>query len=93
MYIEAHDIKKLEEVLDLLLSWNLQGIEVYYNYYHTGFNISKKRLDKTIEFLKCYCMKNDLLITGGTDFHGESGRIGDIPVPDKIIRNLLDYFF
>lgn len=92
LYIEAYNMKKLEGILDLLLSWNMEGIEVYYNYYHTGFNLSKKLMDKAIEFLKEYCKKNDLLITGGTDFHGDSGKLGDIPIPDENIKLLLDYF-
>lgn len=92
LYIEAYDMKKLETILDLLLSWNLEGIEVYYNYYHTGFNLSKKLMDKAIEFLKEYCKKNDLLVTGGTDFHGDSGILGDIPISDENIKLLLDYF-
>ncbi|MCG3215865.1 MAG: PHP domain-containing protein [Candidatus Heimdallarchaeota archaeon] len=92
LYIEAIDLTKLEEILDLILTWDIDGIEVYYNYYHSDFNLPEKKIKDAISFLERYCKRNDLLITGGTDFHGDTGKLGEIPIPSENINQLFDFF-
>lgn len=64
------------EYLDKLVSDNiLDGIEVYYP------EFTKEQT----ETLEAYCRKNKLLISGGTDYHGESTEI-----QESVIWNSLD---
>ncbi|MHA1217298.1 MAG: PHP domain-containing protein [Candidatus Heimdallarchaeaceae archaeon] len=92
LLVEGKNLQKLEEYLELLLSWKLNGIEVYYNYDHIPSFLSKRQINSGIKFLIKYCKKNDLLITGGTDFHGESGKLGSIFIPREEIENIFSYF-
>jgi len=90
LYIEYLDLRKLNETLDMLLDWNLKGVEIYYNYRDSLAN--QKKIQEANEFLFDYSSKNDLLITGGTDFHGDIGKIGDVFVPNNIIEDIINYF-
>jgi len=92
LLVEGKNLQKLEEYLELLISWKLEGIEVYYDYSHIETFLSKRKIKAGIEFLSDYCKKNDLLITGGTDFHGDSGMLGSVQVPKEEIKNILSYF-
>ncbi len=92
LLIEGESLPKLEEYLDLLLSWKLEGIEVYYSYDHIQSFLSKKKIKEGVKFLYKYSKKNDLLITGGSDFHGDSRQLGTVNVPDEEIKNILTYF-
>ncbi len=92
LLVEGDNLQKLEEYLELLISWKLEGIEVYYDYSHIETFLSKRKIKAGNEFLNDYCKKNDLLITGGTDFHGDSGRLGSVRVPKEEIKNILSYF-
>ncbi|MFO8111093.1 MAG: PHP domain-containing protein [Desulfosalsimonadaceae bacterium] len=77
--------KRFESLLDTLLSYGLEGIEAYYPG-HTPAQTS---------FLIETAGKRGLLVTGGTDFHGDinpdiemgSGR-GDFSVPYDIFQTL-----
>jgi predicted metal-dependent phosphoesterase TrpH len=92
LLIPIQKISELETYIDILLSWGLDGIEIYYNYSHVTPNIPKKRLKEGLEFMKRYCRKNDLLVTGGTDFHGDIGKLGKVFVPTEVVERLLEYF-
>ena len=92
LLVEGDNLHKLEEYLDLLVSWNLEGVEVYYDYDHIKSFLSKKKIRVGTKFLYDYSKKNDLLITCGSDFHGDSGRLGSVKIPDEEIKNILTYF-
>lgn len=92
LYVEYLDLKKLKDILDMLLNWGLQGVEVYYNYRKSLSNLTKKQEQEANEFLLKYCKNNNLLVTGGTDFHGDIGKIGEVSVPDEIINDIISYF-
>lgn len=92
LLVEGENLQKLEEYLELLISWKLEGIEVYYDYSHIETFLSKRKINLGVKFLIKYCKKNDLLITGGTDFHGDSGMLGSVRVPKEEIKNILSYF-
>lgn len=83
--------ESLENLLEILISCGLSGIEAYY----PGHSASQT------SFLINAAEKRSLLVTGGTDFHGDinpdiemgSGR-GDLSVPYEIfttLKNALAY--
>lgn len=92
LYVEYLDLKKLKDILDMLLNWGLQGVEVYYNYRKSLSNLSNKQEQEANEFLLQFCRNNNLLVTGGTDFHGDTGKIGEVSVPNEIINKIITYF-
>ena len=92
LYVEYLDLKKLQDNLDKLLNWGLQGVEVYYNYGKSLSNLSKKQEQEANDFLLEYCRTNALLVTGGTDFHGDTGKIGEVSVPNETINEIIAYF-
>lgn len=55
---------QLEDILMDFLRLGIDGIECY----------TFKNLERTTEYCVDFCKKNKLLITGGSDFHGEFGR-------------------
>jgi len=64
--------------IDEFLGYGLDGIEVY----HTMRN---SRLQKSY---KDFAEKKEILITGGSDFHGRQGKygqIGSMPIPDNTL--------
>ena len=69
----------LERHLDTLCDCGLDGIEAFY----------KSNAPMETDFLLRYAQKNDLLVTGGSDFHGvlvkPSITLG-IPAQDEILR-------
>ncbi|MCE7738619.1 MAG: PHP domain-containing protein [Candidatus Heimdallarchaeota archaeon] len=92
LLVEGENLQKLEEYLELLMSWKLDGIEVYYDYNHIETFLPKRKIKAGIEFLSDYCKKNDLLITGGSDFHGDTGKLGSVKIPKEEIKNIFSYF-
>lgn len=79
--------KQLEEKFQEIKSYGLMGIECIYSH-----NTEEQTL-KSLEIAK----RNELIITGGTDFHGESinndlkmgsGINNNVNVPDKILSEL-----
>ncbi len=53
----------VDRLLDIVLKEGLDGIEVY----HT------KHSAEQIKYLDTFCKKHNLLISGGSDFHGKNG--------------------
>jgi predicted metal-dependent phosphoesterase TrpH len=92
LYIEAKDLDILNKRLYMLLDWGLDGIEAYYDYKSSLSFLSTEQMTNATNFLIKFCNENDLLVTAGTDFHGDKGRIGDINVPKDVIQNLINYF-
>lgn len=92
LFMEKRDLKKMEELLDLLISWGMKGIEVYYNYENAFSNFSAKKIQEVTKFLLEYCKQNDLLVTGGSDFHGEKGTLGGVYVPKEYISQIQSFF-
>lgn len=60
IYKWMKDIKK--ELQELLDNYKIDGIECY----HSDFN------EENIQYLNEYCEKNNLLKSGGSDYHGEN---------------------
>lgn len=82
IYKWMKDIKK--ELQELLENYKIDGIECY----HSDFN------EENIQYLNEYCEKNNLLKSGGSDYHGENkptislgiGK-GNLKIPTEIINN------
>jgi len=76
-----------EEDIKSLVEVGLDGIEVY----HSAHNNEQKIL-----YLQL-ASKYKLLVTGGSDFHGQShkegARIGSINLDDEYVKKLKDYVF
>lgn len=69
------------ELLDGLVAAGLMGIEAYYPDHSRAL----------IEHYKDFAKKHQLVVTGGSDFHGpRTGRaaLGSVPVPDSVIEDL-----
>ncbi len=79
------DLAKLNDIIQELISYGLKGVEVFYP------NTSNEK----IEYLKNMCLKNNLIITGGSDFHGldkkkfdlGTGYNNDLCVPYSLLKN------
>ncbi|PLV59325.1 PHP domain-containing protein [Thermotoga sp. KOL6] len=67
-YQAEEDEEKLEDLVKKLAGFGLKGIEVFYSKHN------ERRISKYLELAKKY----DLLVTAGTDFHGENKP--DIPL-------------
>ncbi len=69
----------LEEALQKYVAWGLQGIEVFYSFHN---------LSQINNYLDI-ALKYNLLITGGSDNHGNEERaLGSVRLPYKYIRAL-----
>ncbi len=75
---------KIEYIKQLIKDSNLDGIECYYS------NFTEDQTNELLEF----CKKNNLYISGGTDFHGTkrpSAELGvgkgNLKIPEEIISN------
>nr|HID60197.1 phosphatase [Desulfobacterales bacterium] len=83
--LEIEEEKTLDRVVYDLVQEGLKGIEVYYSDHKSKHTLQYLRLAK----------RYDLLITGGTDFHGERkpgvrigvGR-GNLNIPYRLVREL-----
>jgi predicted metal-dependent phosphoesterase TrpH len=74
-------LKSLEDIVSLLISYGLQGIEVY----HTDHK------NKDIERLDSLAKRYNILITGGSDCHGLNNRkvlIGKVRIPYELVEKL-----
>lgn len=75
---------KIEELNRIVEKYNIDGIECYYSTF----------TEEQIQYLIGFCKRNNLLISGGTDYHGDNkpdiklgiGK-GNLKVPDSIIYN------
>lgn len=81
----AHPLH-ISSLVPELAAHGLVGLEVYY----PGYTPDE------IEFLLQLAAKYGLLVTGGTDFHGEdvqhSNRLGEVMVPQTVLENLRAYY-
>ena len=73
---------KIQTLDKIIKEYNIDGIECYYSTF----------TDEQTKDLIEYCKRNNLLMSGGTDYHGKSKRginlgigKGNLEVPDKII--------
>lgn len=75
-------IYKNEELIEELIPYGLDGIEIYH----------PKHSLENINLLEKIAKKNNLLITGGTDFHGDVDskyiEIGSFYTPIKTLDKL-----
>ena len=73
------------DLLEELIPLGLDGVEVWHP-------LCK---EDQMDYLKTVADKNDLLMTGGSDFHGMYSHskfsIGDIVTPAEDVRQLLSY--
>lgn len=70
-----------DELIPLLLDYGLDGLEVYYPDYTPNQTVYYEHL----------AQKYNLLITGGSDFHGEAKpqvQIGSVKIPYKLVERL-----
>ncbi|MGB9596325.1 MAG: PHP domain-containing protein [Candidatus Poribacteria bacterium] len=77
----AHPGMLKQDILDELISCGLAGIEAYHSYHS----------NQTIDYYIYLARKNNLLITGGSDFHGfeNSKRVlGNVRLPYEYIDEL-----
>nr|MBC7244544.1 PHP domain-containing protein [Chloroflexota bacterium] len=81
----AHPLS-ISHLVPELVAHGLVGLEVYYPAYTP---------DET-DFLLQLAAKYSLLVTGGTDFHGEdmptSSKLGEVMVPQSVVENLRAYY-
>jgi len=78
-----YSIGNLEEILDYLIGSGLEGMEVYY----PEHDVTRIRYYEGIAY------KYNLLITGGSDFHGEERpkiNIGSVRIPYALVEKLKD---
>ncbi|MCI8444144.1 MAG: PHP domain-containing protein [Clostridia bacterium] len=75
---------EIEYIKQLLKDSDLDGVECYYS------NFTQEQTEELIDF----CMRNELYISGGTDFHGTNrkgvevgtGR-GNLTIPENILQS------
>ena len=76
------------EVIDLLESWGLDGIEVHYFGGHREFDAGARRR------ISAFAQERGLLASGGTDYHGDTMSYADAQagayVPDDVAERLLE---
>lgn len=75
---------KNETLNKIIKEYNLDGIECYYSTF----------TDEQTQYLIEFCKRNNLLISGGSDYHGKNKKDinlgigkGNLEVPDTIICN------
>lgn len=86
------DVSPVSLIGELVMK-NLQGIEYYYPYE----NVANKpptwysQIESQLVLLKELAQKHDLILTGGTDYHGHipgKADLGSIPVPAPVLEKL-----
>lgn len=73
-----------EEEIKELTEYGLDGLEVYHS----------KHSEKTSQYYLEIAEKLNLLVTGGSDFHGENTpgiQVGDVRIDDQRVKKLKDY--
>ena len=78
----GRSVLEREDFLDEMVALGIEGLEVY----------SQANPPAVREFLLAYCRRHDLLVTGGSDCHGDfipARRLGIPPVPDEYLEPLL----
>jgi len=76
-------VSDLHSMIEALVNEGLLGIEVEYDYSHMGIDRSSEEVRKIIQ-------NSDLLLTGGSDYHGTMHvtELGSITVPIEVIDEL-----
>jgi len=92
LIVASGDLQKLNYYLELLLEWGLEGIEVYYNYEYHCPKLSKSIVERGMKLLIDFCKKNELLMTGGSDFHHQREIFGEVAIPKNEIHKLIKHF-
>lgn len=89
-----NDLETLGGAIKRLKKRRLEGIEVYYAYavrYRGNRTIPLEFIERGVRFLEELAKTEDMAITGGTDFHGDVGRLGDIAIPDGTMDRFRSY--
>ena len=81
--VYAHPaVSNCDDMIPELLSYGLRGIEAYY----AGHS------EETTKHYLALAVRCDLLVTGGSDYHGVVGpremKLGDFSIPDEIVDKL-----
>jgi hypothetical protein len=74
----------LNDMLPLFVEKGIQGIEVYYSAHNK----------ETEEFYLSVARKHNLVVTGGSDYHGDKNNeriLGRSAVPYELLQKLKDY--
>jgi len=81
--------EEIGEILEIFFQAGGQGIEVYYPYNKIN-QVSKEEESNLIERFKKITQEKNMLITGGSDFHGESRppRLGDQGINNQELEKL-----
>ncbi len=77
-------ISRVDEHLAYLIACGLQGIEAFH---------ADHSLEQVHDYLEI-AKRNDMFVTGGSDFHGESVRglgVGAVHVPDCVLDRMEEY--
>ncbi|WP_460001465.1 PHP domain-containing protein [Paradesulfitobacterium aromaticivorans] len=75
-----------QELVKELLTARTTGLEVYYGYWENRQTL--------INHYEQLAKEKELLVTGGSDYHGPFSRVtmGDLPIPVAVVHNLERYF-
>ncbi len=74
-------LNEFQEFVENLVSYGLDGIEIYYNYQHINYTEPLAHYHERNQWLSEFCNKNDLIKTAGSDFHGDRGELGSLTMP------------
>jgi hypothetical protein len=66
-----------------------EGIETYYPYYNLDSKINKEENEEMIEFYRRIVNENNLLESGGNDFHdSERGMLGEVKISMEVLTKI-----
>ncbi|MCG3217767.1 MAG: PHP domain-containing protein [Candidatus Heimdallarchaeota archaeon] len=88
--ISYPNLDDLENKVKQLIDLGLNGVELYYDYskYRKNYNLTSKQVEKGQEILTKMSKEYDLVVTGGSDFHGDEGVLGGVKIPYGTIKKL-----
>jgi len=77
-------------IIELFVSQGIDGLEVFYPYDKNYANISKERSDTLNTLFLDFAKQNNLLLSGGSDYHGKSksSLLGEAQVEDNILEKM-----
>ncbi|MFW9831837.1 MAG: PHP domain-containing protein, partial [Candidatus Thorarchaeota archaeon] len=83
----------LPSLIEKLVLNEIQGIEYYYPYEQVAGKPKTwySQIDPQLSILKELAQKHELILTGGTDYHGSvpgKADLGSVPVPAKLLDGL-----
>jgi predicted metal-dependent phosphoesterase TrpH len=81
------------QLIETLVPFKLQGIEYYYPYHQMTGQPPEwySTIDSNLALLQDLAREYDLILTGGTDYHGAvpgKADLGSIPVPARVLDQL-----